>query len=385
MRILFAADVPRDPNAGASGTEIQTIEGLRRLGHEVDEIWAENLPHKIEHGNLHYLLELPGAYRRAIRGKWQSNVYDVVHVNQPHAYLAARDHARRRRPGVFVNRSHGWEPRGEEVMARWRKVFGVPERRFPRSIPGVILGSLLSRRPRLVAERADGVIVSCSECREYIIERYGLAPDRVACIPQAPPDLYNATPARPLTPDRIKRVLCMAPFAFFKGPHVLAAAANAFLQADPRLELTWVSGQANHEALRALLSAEAGARTRFLGWRDQSSLMEVYDTHGILLALPLTEGFCKAFIEAMARGLCVAATRTAGMRDIIEHGKNGLLVDVGDAKGAARCVAELQADLPRAQGLSEQARHTAAQHSWDRVARETASFYESLLVLRGNQ
>jgi len=53
MRILFMADVPRDPSSGAAGTEVRTIEALRQLGHTVDEVWAPDLGRRIAHGNLH--------------------------------------------------------------------------------------------------------------------------------------------------------------------------------------------------------------------------------------------------------------------------------------------------------------------------------------------
>src|SRR5262249_43903224 len=90
MRILLMADVPRDPNSGAAGTEVQTAEALRALGHEVDEVWAPQLGRRIAHGNLHYLFELPRTYRREMKRALTAKRYDVIHVNQPHGYLAAK-------------------------------------------------------------------------------------------------------------------------------------------------------------------------------------------------------------------------------------------------------------------------------------------------------
>ena len=63
----MGADVLPDPNAGASGTVYQMNAALRRQGHVVDEIWQTDLGRRIRHGNLHYLLELPRTYRRAVR------------------------------------------------------------------------------------------------------------------------------------------------------------------------------------------------------------------------------------------------------------------------------------------------------------------------------
>ncbi|MBE9203856.1 hypothetical protein IQ218_10925 [Synechocystis salina LEGE 06099] len=67
LRILTVADTPCDPNSGAAGTVYYTNQALRQLGHEVDEIWADDLgPRRIAHGNLHSLLEQPRAYRIAV-------------------------------------------------------------------------------------------------------------------------------------------------------------------------------------------------------------------------------------------------------------------------------------------------------------------------------
>src|ERR1044071_5406189 len=127
MRILVMADVPPDPNSGAAGTEFQTIQALRSLGHEVDAVWRDNLPRRINHGNLHYLLELPGAYRKAMRDELKRKPYDVVHVNQPHGYLAAKD-LRPSRSAVFIHRSHGFESRVEADLKPWRKEYDSDQR-----------------------------------------------------------------------------------------------------------------------------------------------------------------------------------------------------------------------------------------------------------------
>ena len=84
LRILVGADVPPDPNAGASGTVWQMNQALRRLGHHVDEIWQHDLGRRIRHGNLHYVLELPRTYRREVRKRLQDQEYDVIELSQPH-------------------------------------------------------------------------------------------------------------------------------------------------------------------------------------------------------------------------------------------------------------------------------------------------------------
>ena len=90
LRVLMMSDTPADPNRGAAGTEVRTMHALRALGHEVDAIWADDLGRRIQHGNLHILLEQPRAYERAVVAALARKEYDVVHLNQPHGFRAAR-------------------------------------------------------------------------------------------------------------------------------------------------------------------------------------------------------------------------------------------------------------------------------------------------------
>ena len=382
MRILFAADVHPDPNSGAAGTECETIRALRELGHDVDAVWAEDLPHRIRHGNLHYLLELPKGYRDAVRRKCEGQTYDVLHVNQPHAYLAARDHQKAKRPGVFVNRSHGLELRAREALAPWRRKFGVAEWRFPRGLAGRVIQALLARHSHRVAKYADGAIVYCRECRDFLLQRHRVAADRVAAIAAAPPETFQTIACPPMSASRLTKLLYVSQFAFFKGPMVLARAMNQVMEEDDRCEFTWVCHEVDHPQARKLLSPNALRRTTFLHWQDQASLMRVYDAHGIFLFPSLFEGFGKVFIEAMARGLCVAASNTGGMRDVITDGRDGCLVPVGDSNALACKVLALMANHDQARDIGARARETASAYTWERAAKETLEFYEHLLALK---
>lgn len=385
MKILFAADVPPDPNSGAAGTELQTILGLRALGHEVDEIWADALPRRIRHGNLHYLLELPRAYRSVIRRRWMTHRYDILHVNQGHAFLAARDHLRSGRPGAFVVRSHGLDDHMERVLRPWRRRLGIRSRHSAMELPGRVLDTLLDRHMRLATRYADGFIVSSSLDRDYLIRAHGMDPDRVAAIPQAPAEAFCRSPAPGMTEERLSKLLYVAGFGYFKGPHAVAGAVNRLLATRPEASFTWLCREAEHAASAQLLSSAARARTRFLGWTTQERLVEIYDEHGIFLYPPLFDGFGKVFLEAMARGLCVVATRTGGMRDLIQDGISGLQVDFNDPEGIVDRVRRLWDAPDLARSVSARASALACEFSWSRVARETAGFYEHLLALPSNR
>ena len=226
MRILVGADVPRDTSSGASGTVYQANRALRELGHEVHDIWAPDLGRRIKHGNLHYLLELPRRYRAVVRQMAAETEFDVIQLSQPHAYLAARDHQRLGRRGIFVNYSHGVEARVNKVAAYWRKKLGVREHGFPRSVLTYVLRKALDRHWPAVVAASDGIIVGANEDRDFLVSELGVKSEKVAAISRGVPYAYLDQEVLPLTPERRSRILYVGQSLFVNGPHPLAQAMS---------------------------------------------------------------------------------------------------------------------------------------------------------------
>lgn len=373
-------DTPENPDSGAAGTEYQTALALRSLGHEVDTVWADELPRRLHHGNLHYLLELPFTYRARMLAQLQTKAYDVVHASQPHGYLAAR--AARQHPSrpVFVHRSHGFEPRAAAALAPWAAL--QPTRSPLRAAASQGMTRLLEFNNRAITHDADGHIVSAELCAVFMQARYGVPRNRVAVIAQAPPPSYQQAPVRAVDAARLDRILYVGQLAFFKAPMILAQAFEHVLAERPQSTLTWVCSAQHHREAAALLSPQARERTTFLDWVPQDRLMDIYDAHGVFLFPSFFEGFGKAFLEAMTRGLLVVASAEGGARDLIVSGKNGFVVPVGDAAAMAQACLAMQSGTVDVRQLSENARQTGLQHTWRRVAQESAAFYQTLAALK---
>jgi len=378
MRILFAADLRPDPNSGAGGSQYHTIQAIQALGHHVDALWSDDLPHRIRHWNLHYLLELPRALRNAVRERSLGVAYDVIDVYQPHAYLAAVDHVQSKRPGIFVNRNADIETRFDRVVRAWQRRLGVRYRTPMRAIPGYLVDLGFLRAQRRVARYAHGHVVMSSENRDWLVQRYGVPVGRIAAIAQAPPAEYLSVPLPPFDSRRLKHLLAVGQVTFYKGIQALTAAVNRLLAGDPAATFTWVCPHGQHEQARAMLDPQVHARCRQLSGLSNQEMIRVADACGVFLFPSITEGFGKAFLEAMARGLCVVTTQTAGMRDVIRHDENGFFVGVNDPDAIVRTVRQLWQEPERAETVSAAAVAAARQYSWERVGRETLEFYEHL-------
>jgi glycosyltransferase involved in cell wall biosynthesis len=374
------SDTPADPNRGAAGTEVRTMHALRALGHDVDAIWADDLGRRIGHGNLHILLEQPRTYERAVVAALRRKEYDVVHVNQPHGFRAARAVHRIAPRTVFIHRSHGLELNVEETLRPWLKTFGSDERNVVRRAATQLLAPLLRRHATAIAHEADGHVVSSSLDAAFLHERLRVASEKIATIPQAAPDSFIHDGAPPMNAQRLRRVLNVGQFAFVKGPMIAAAAMNQLASANGDLRFTWVCDRASEASIRALLSAEANAVLEVVPWTTQEALRDLYDAHGVFLFPSFFEGFGKAFLEAMSRGLCVVASDAGGMHDVITSGVDGVLVAPGDANAIADRVLALIRNPEQANAMSAAAAITARRYTWERVARELTAFYESRLT-----
>ncbi|HXM47355.1 MAG TPA: glycosyltransferase family 4 protein [Pyrinomonadaceae bacterium] len=385
MKILFMADVPCNPDSGAAGTEYQTIEAMRTLGHDVEAVWADELSSKISHGNLHYILELPRTYEKQMLNKFRHKSFDVIHVNQPHGYRAAQTLQKLKRQSIFIHRSHGLEMRHERELSAWQKVYHEDPRSYPRRLASKVMSRALAYNSRSIARFADGHIVSARQCKDFMRENLCVPEERIAVIPQAPPLAFSERAPAAMTAERLNHVLYVGQYDFVKAPMIVAEVINRLSEANERLEFTWVCAQQHHVQVQELLSPEARKRIDFLDWMPQDELMRVYDEHGIFLFPSFVEGFGKVFLEAMSRGLCVVAADNSGAHDVIADGVNGMLSPTGCLETMVSQCLQLAQPSQSAYAISAAAAKSARSYTWERVATETVSFYHDRLNAKARE
>jgi glycosyltransferase involved in cell wall biosynthesis len=126
-----------------------------------------------------------------------------------------------------------------------------------------------------------------------------------------------------------------------KAPHVLLAAA-AQLGADVRVSL---AGRTDMEpAYVRRLRELAGGNVSFLGHVDGRRLERLLSESQVLALPSAYEGFGIAYLEGFAFGLPAIATRSGAARELIAHGRNGFLIQPGDADALVRQLARLHAN-----------------------------------------
>ena len=80
----------------------------------------------------------------------------------------------------------------------------------------------------------------------------------------------------------------------------------------------------------------------------------------------LFEGFALVILEAMAAGLPVITTPNTAGPDLIEDGKEGLIVPAGDANALREAMQSLLHNPERARSMGRAAHEKAKEFTWER-------------------
>jgi len=141
--------------------------------------------------------------------------------------------------------------------------------------------------------------------------------------------------------------------------HAVARLGDGF---DDVHHLIIGSGPAGQLAKLRTLAARLGIRERvhFLGFRDDAPAL--LGRLAVLVSASRRETFGRTLVEALAQGVPVVATRSGGPEEIVEDGKSGFLVDVGDAEAIADRMARLLSEPALAASLGAAGRRRAHEH-----------------------
>jgi glycosyltransferase involved in cell wall biosynthesis len=230
-----------------------------------------------------------------------------------------------------------------------------------------------------ILRHARAVVATSSWTRKLLLERYGLAPDRVRVArPGADPDdPASGTPGG-------GRLLCVGAVVPHKGQDLLVEALRAVT--DLRWRCAVVGSLDRAPAFverlrrRAADSGIAG-RISFPGPLAGDQLDRRYRAADLLVLPSRLEAYGMVVTEALAVGVPVIATEVGGVPEAMgrtAEGLPGLLVPPDDAGALGEAVgtwlrdADLRARLRRA--ARERRRSLAG---WDRTARHLAAALET--------
>jgi glycosyltransferase involved in cell wall biosynthesis len=231
---------------------------------------------------------------------------------------------------------------------------------------------LAFRRERYpaAARRADVVLTPSRFSRETIVDRYGVAPERIA-ISGRDVDAAFRAPPRPelVAPLGLPPRYLHFPANFWPHKdHATALRALARLDGvhgDIALVLTGAVETGWADVAEQVRALGLEPRVRMLGYLERPELAEVLRGAQALLFPSRFEGFGAPVLEAFHVGTPVVATTAGAIPEVA--GDAALLVEPGDAEGLARAAARVLDDGELAGELGERGRERTGAHDWSQV------------------
>ncbi|MFL6240763.1 MAG: glycosyltransferase family 4 protein [Actinomycetes bacterium] len=165
-----------------------------------------------------------------------------------------------------------------------------------------------------------------------------------------------------------------------KGLVVLLQAFARLASERPNVRLL-VAGPGDGDEIEDVLPAELRERVHVLGEVSEADKARMLASVDVFVAPNLgKESFGIVLLEAMAAGTPVLASNIEAFRRVLDEGKAGVLVPVGDAGALAEAAGELLDDAQRREDFRKAAHQVVAQYDWSRVARRVVQVYETVAM-----
>jgi glycosyltransferase involved in cell wall biosynthesis len=370
MRIVIAAPVPNQPEGGVANVVYNTAAGLRARGHQVTCLFREDiLPNPVA---IPRFESIYFALRLAKILKMRRGEFDVANIHGPVGFVHGWRRRFRSTKGLppYVMTLHGIEERRIHTMGReakkgrawyfrrknrvWERFYHMPLYRWS-----------------IVA--ADQVVVINQETWTMLQLKYDREIDRVWYVPNGvEPQFFIDHEYRE---GRALRLLFVGGWLDHKGLYYLRDGFEVLAHRNPGLRLTIAGCTGNAETVREFFPATVRERLDILPFVSRQGMPALYAQHDIFAFPSLFEGLPIVLLEAMAAGMPVVTTETCGMKDIVEHEYNGLLVKPANSSAFAAALERVIESLDFRTRLGRAAQDTMKRHTWERAALQLEAIF----------
>jgi glycosyltransferase involved in cell wall biosynthesis len=338
MRVVFVAGLTPMPS-GEAGGQLTAARTLleSRLAQQVDIVPVSSTMQSIPP---------PPLWRRAVRAS-----------TRLHAFLRALREAN----CALIFSSDGLSLLEKSVLAWLARVSGkgVVLRVSSGNVPRQVERSVVVAWALQLALRSAHVICAQGPRWETYFSSFREAAGKVREIRNG-----IALPSRPLGGvSSDPTVVFVGWIQAEKGVFDAFRAFEAVAQVLPEARFVAVGGGRDAELLaRAIGASPAGARAELAGWLSHDATLETVGRSRVFLLPSHAEGLPNSLLEAMALGVPVVATPVGSIPDVVEDGRSGLLVPVGDIGAIAAAVRRVFEDGPLAGRLASEGRRVVEQH-----------------------
>jgi glycosyltransferase involved in cell wall biosynthesis len=265
------------------------------------------------------------------------------------------------------------------VGATFKRMFNIPMVVRPHG-SDVVPGGRIRKHPRLEGRLsralacADAVVAQGQYLKNVILS-LGVEENRVHTI-------HNGVNLH--TFGKWERFSHPRPYILALGNLIPRKGFDILLRAyaavpHPGRDLLIAGPGPEENALRSLAGdLGLGERVRFLGFVDGQDKVNLYRCAEFFVCPSRKEPFANVILEAMAAGLPVVASGVDGNKELVRHGKNGILFPPGDVDALKQSLQDMTGNAELVRRLRAEVPDFVKSFDWPEVAKHYRELYLSL-------
>jgi len=279
-----------------------------------------------------------------------------------------------------VIHAHDWMtyPAGVAVSMMTGKplVVHVHSTEFDRS--GEHVNQVVYDIEREGMERADKVITVSHFTRNICVERYGIAPEKIAVVYNGVERNGSWTMGQTHIRQGEKLVLFLGRITMQKGPEYFLHAAKKVLEVMDDVKFVMAgSGDMMYRSIELAAQLGIGNRVLFTGFLRGDDVRKIYQMADLYVMPSVSEPFGIAPLEALDNDVPVIISKQSGVSEVLKH---ALKVDFWDVNEMANKIVAVLRHPPLQMTLRNHGNFEVRKLRWADAAQHCMDVYEELAV-----
>ncbi len=225
-------------------------------------------------------------------------------------------------------------------------------------------------------EAADRVIAVSNLTRNIVIEKYGIAAEKVVAV-------HNAVRFASSTPEDVERgvedkiVTFLGRITYQKGPDYFVEAAAKVLKRVPNVRFVMAgSGDMMNHVVRRVAKLGIADRFHFTGFLKGDDVQKMFMLSDVYVMPSVSEPFGISPLEAMRSNVPVIISKQSGVAEVLEY---AVKVDYWDVDALADAIYALVEYPALSSMFSEKGLEEVTGLKWDNAAAKVKRVYESVI------
>ncbi len=216
-------------------------------------------------------------------------------------------------------------------------------------VPGQRWKSIFCPFERRTLRFSDRILCFCADTKAALIRAYGIDAEKIIVVSHA-----VDIPMLSAEPRQYGLCVCVARLEARKGIDVLLKAWSLIVQRIPHAKLVIVGDGVMRGEIDRMIAGTTNVERRSSVTDEELKALRAQSQ--VAFCPAYLEGFGLACAEAMAAGSAVIASDTDGLRRLIHHDVNGVLVPPGNVPALAEAAIRILSDPEKSHRLAIAAR-----------------------------